>query len=121
MEPIIITTRATRLASREEEAALHKHGREGLLLRGVVGRACAGPGAPLLFAFLLPTIISFPSYQGAIETTKTATGAAIILCPTTHVARRTGLRSRRKGVSQLYSKQIPTEASAMKAAHALFM
>ena len=39
----LITTRATRLASREEEAALRKHGREGFLLRS---RACAG----LLFA-----------------------------------------------------------------------
>ena len=51
MEPVIITTRATRLASREEEAALRKHGREGLLLRS---RACAG----LLFAFFYSLLSS---------------------------------------------------------------
>ena len=58
MEPITITTRATRLASREEEAALRKHGREGLLLRS---RGSCVRRAPLCF-LLLPTIISFPSY-----------------------------------------------------------
>ena len=51
VEPIIITIRATRLASREEEAALRKHGREGLLLRS---RACAG----LLFAFFYSLLSS---------------------------------------------------------------
>ena len=57
VEPNIITTRATRLASREEEAALRKKGGRGSPC-GVV----RAQGSSLLSS-VLPTIISFPSYQ----------------------------------------------------------